>query len=97
MTPKRSYIYSVGACKDLPNSQLRLELLRVCLEELFTHQLKNTITMKMATVDEPLDKALEIVNNGRFPGGLRFTLDKFVKKDLLEIRKALASKIVNNP
>lgn len=51
----------------------------------------------MTTVDEPLDEALEIVNNGRFPGGFRFTLDKFVKSDLLEMRKTLAISIIKNP
>jgi hypothetical protein len=34
----------------------------------------DTITIKMTTVDEPLDEALEIVKNGQFPAGLRLTL-----------------------
>ena len=71
MTPKKSYIFSIGKQIDLPSSIVRLELIRFCLEMFLVKLLQWALEEKIATSDETIEDAIKEVQKGRYPVGLR--------------------------
>ena len=51
MTPKKSYIFSIGKQVDLPSAVIRLELIRLCIETFLKKFMNWALEKKMVTSD----------------------------------------------
>lgn len=71
MTPKKSFVYSIGSSHPLESDKIRFEMARVILEIICRELFEDLYAEGLIVADEPLDKCLRTIKRGSYPSGLR--------------------------